>query len=173
MVSVPLNRVMMMNGQGQVFESYITGEDTFYHVFGASWYAQAFTPAVGHTISRMRLRASKDGAPGLITVSIRASTGSVPTGSDLAVATIDGDAKLKTAKEWHELDFVTPLLLVVSTQMWFIYRAAGADTDNDMQLALDASSPTYAGGTAAVSSDSGAGWAATVTDDILFEDIVL
>lgn len=173
MVSIPMNAPMMMNAQGKVFESYIAGEDTFYHVFGASWYAQGFTPAVGHTISRVRLRMSKDGAPGTVTVSIRASTGSVPTGADLAVGTIDGDAKLKTAKEWHEIDFTTPFVLVVSTQYWIVVRSAGADTDNDVQLALDATSPTYAGGTAAVSSDSGVGWGATATDDILFEDIVL
>lgn len=162
----------MMNGQGKVFESYKTGEDTFYHVFGASWYAQGFTPAVGHTIGRVRLRLSREGSPGTFTVSIRASTGSVPTGADLAIGTIDGDA-LDAAKTWKEIDFVTPLLLVVSTQMWIVVRSAGADSDNDVQVGLDATSPTYAGGTAAVSSDSGSAWGATATDDILFEDIVL
>lgn len=162
----------LMNGQGKVFESYKIGEDSFYHVFGASWYAQGFTPAVGHTIGRVRLRLSREGSPGVFTVSIRASTGSVPTGADLAIGTINGDA-LPTTKTWKEVDFTTPVVLVVSTQYWIVVRSAGADTDNDVQVGVDVTSPTYAGGTAAVSSDSGVGWGATATDDILFEDIVL
>lgn len=74
--------------------------------------AQTFTPQQPQTIASITLPLRRDGTPGTITISIRATDADGhPTGPDLTLGTIDGDT-LPTAHpgEWRFFD-LTPLLL--------------------------------------------------------------
>lgn len=171
MVSVPLNKITtMMPAGGKVFESYEVGDDTFENVFGSDWYAQTFTPAVTHTVDKVWLLLSREGSPGTITVSIRATTGLKPSGSDLAVATRDGDLITTGTPQWYEFNLSTGVVVAAATTFAIVVRTAGADTDNDVQWRTDAGGGYANVGNNNESTDSGAAWTTFGPQDHMFKE---
>lgn len=163
---------MLSKGEGKIDQSYIVNDDSFLHVFGASWHAQSFTPDANHNLTTVRLLLGKEGSPGLMSVSIRAEGSSKPTGADLALAaTRDLDLlNIATIPAWIDFDMTT-VAVVASTKYWIIVRTAGADTDNDGQWRTDITSPAYAGGGGSLSADSGASWTTEdTTVDHMFKE---
>ena len=75
------------------------------------WVAQTFTAGSNYTIGSVKLKIGAQGySPGIVTVSIRNTTGSAPdlvpvTGTDLCVGTINAD---ELSMGWHEITFSTP-----------------------------------------------------------------
>ena len=61
--------------------------------YDINWYAQTFTPQTTHSISSVILALARQPGdlPGIVTVSIRATTGGKPSGDDLCVGTTTGN----------------------------------------------------------------------------------
>jgi hypothetical protein len=137
----------------------------------ATWLGQTFTPAVtGQVVSvdmnLFSLNCSAVSMPD-ITVSIRNASGNLPTGADLATATIAGFCN--GGGGYFSGTFATPLTLTAGTQYALVWRAASAiptgtpipgyfGTVSAATGATALQNP-YAGGRRASSSNSGSTWA--------------
>ncbi len=143
--------------------------------FSANWDAMTFTPSISHTITSVRLYMRRDGSPGTMTVSIRATSGGEPTGSDLDGITGTTNANTLPAypagREWREVTLGVGIALTAGIKYAIVIRCAGNSSSNQTRWGTDNSSPTYAGGEHYNSADSGSTWNPTGThSDDLFEE---
>ncbi len=157
-----------------LYENYITGDTSSGTMYGENWESQTFTPSVNHIVTSVKLMMHKDpgagASPGNITVSIRATSSSLPTGLDLASGTTDGDTLTDdNAGEWREITFSAGALLLASTEYAIVVRVTGGDGSNYVNWRYDGTSPTYTDGQRAYSSNSGSGWTGVSDDDHMFE----
>ena len=146
---------------------------TGFGISATSWAGQTFTPTVTGQLKRVDVElfcASCTANSPNITVSVRATTGTtpVPTGADLATATIpgfnDGAAGgLKTAV------FASPVTLTAGTRYAFVFRLAStfsagtvAYTCSCQTTGFSNTNP-YANGQRVTSSTSGSSWTADTT----------
>jgi len=160
-----------------MFEHYNTGDDNYCTIYGSRWCAQTFTPSVAHTITSVKLmlyRGGTVGTPGIVTVSIRATSGGDPTGSDLCSGTTNGDTLTNISPgEWREITFTSSYSLSAGTQYAIVVRATSGDPTNSfIRWRQDGSSATYAGGTLAFSNDDGTNWDSSSypNNDLMFEE---
>jgi hypothetical protein len=154
-----------------IYESYNTGDDGDGSIYGSIWRAQTFTPSAAHTITSVKLLLYREGTPGTITVSIRATSGGQPTGPDLCSGTTNGNT-LPTGSpyEWREVTFTSGYDLSAGTQYAIVARATGGDSSNRGRWRWDSSSPTYAGGNLLRSDDDGLTWTSLSGWDLMFEE---
>jgi len=137
-----------------------------------SWAAQTFTPAVSGTLTRLDLNlfcASCSGANPNVTVSIRNTSGGLPTGADLASATIAGFSS--GAGIWYSATFGTPPSLTAGTTYACVFRLVSA-RGTGTQAYTTSSSNVYSGGQRCTSSNSGSTWTADSTRDLGFLEYV-
>jgi len=151
-------------------EYYNTGDDGSDRAYGVVWLAQTFTVgASGHTVTSVKLKLYRLASPGLVTVSIRATDGTHPTGSDLASGTIDGNTlTTDIAGAWYEIA-LTAYPLSANTNYAIVVRDPSGSTSNKLYWRWDFSSPTYAGGNVENSADSGGTWTSYTSWDYMFE----
>lgn len=152
-----------------LFEYYIAGDGTAYYFFGSRWGAQTFTPSTAHTITSVKIKLYRDGLPGTITVSIRATDGSGhPTGEDLCSGTTNGDTLTTDfAGEWREITLGAGYNLSPDVKYAIVVRAPSGNLG---AWRFDISSSTYTGGCYESSDDSGESWTPVVTSDFMFEE---
>jgi hypothetical protein len=134
--------------------------------YGTRWLGMPFLPVSLHTITAIRLPLYRVGSPGTVTVSIRATAGGLPTGSDLTSGTTAGNS-LSTSypadNTYTEIS-VTPYQIASPGQLLeVIVRATSGDASNYVNWCKASGSP-YVWSTAQYSSDSGANWSATTGD---------
>jgi hypothetical protein len=164
--------VTLVNGTG------IDQQNTNVNPFGfsfsnTSWAGQTFTPAVSGMLTKVDLElfcytcfaASPD-----ITISIRATTGAtpVPTGADLATATLPGFND-NAAGGYKTVTFSSPATLTAGTRYAVVFRANAAFPLGI--LAYTCSCPgggltdfnPYANGQRVTSTNSGSSWTADTT----------
>jgi hypothetical protein len=155
----------------RLIDSYITGNAAPpYGCRGAIWGCQTFTPPITFTITSVKLLLWKLLSPGTFTVSIRATSSSLPTGADLCSGTTDGNTlPTGTPFEWREITFGAGVKLTGGVQYAIVGRALTGDTLNRVNWEIDESSATYAGGDETFSEDSGASWTAEEGIDLMFE----
>ncbi|GEM_PF-282338 len=152
-------------------EYYNTGDDTAHSFYGVYWDAQTFTPQVTHQIASVKLLLYRTGNPGTVTVSIRATSGGLPTGADLASGTTNGNTLPDTSPgEWHTITFTTPITLTAGTMYAIVVRVPSGSTTNRLHWRFDSTSATYPRGTKCRSSDSGSSWTSDTTHDFMFEE---
>ncbi len=145
---------------------YNTGDNDFRQFFGAIWNGQTFTASSNYSLNAIKILVYRVFTPDTITVSIRATSGNLPTGSDLATETFDGDGLTSdSAGEWKEVVFEPELELTSGVKYALIVRAV----DASFRWRVDDSAPTYTGGTRVSSLDSGSSWDTTFADDFMFE----
>ena len=141
---------------GTNFEYYDTGDDQAYTAYGINWIGQNIQLQTYRAwrLTSIYLLLYKTGNPGLITVSIRKSTG---VQTDLVSATSNGDTLPPGAPyEWRQFVLNYPL---DAAQSYFIcVRALAGDASNKVHWRYDSSGATYAGGAAYYSINSGVGW---------------
>jgi len=141
---------------------YESSDSTDYQVqsAGALWHAQAFTPSITHTISKVSLKLYRVGSPGTITVSIRTASNGLPTGGDLCSGTTNGDTlTTDIGGEWGTINFSSGYELSASTQYAIVLRAPSGTLNTDTAYWKDDSyGNPYASGTGSVSQDSGDSW---------------
>jgi len=132
-----------------------------------TWLAQTFTASSTGPVTRIDLNlfslsCSSVTMPNL-TVSIRSASGDLPTGADLATATIPGFCN--GAGGWFTATLSTPVTITAGTQYSIVWHAAasiptGAGYYGTVSAGTGATSVQnpYAGGRRASSSNSGSTW---------------
>jgi hypothetical protein len=122
-----------------------------------AWYSETWTTLSAYTIGSVKLKLFRDvGVTGTITVSIRATSGNLPTGADLASGTFDISSLLEGAPgDYVEISFDTPAALSASTVYAIVIRD---DTSNNTYIRATTGN-AYAGGRACISANSGSSWA--------------
>ena len=162
---------MYWHDSDTLYERYTSGEDGGTGANADIWEAQTFT--IGntgtdeeHTVTYVNLRVYKEGSPGTVTVSIRATAGGAPTGSDLCSV----GQSVPYGTNWVTFTFASPTLLSASTKYAIVTRAPDGDGSNYVSWREDRTSPTYTGGSSFESSDSGSSWSAQATKDFLFQE---
>jgi hypothetical protein len=155
-----------------LYEYYNTDYDDNTNFYGATWWAQTFTPSTAHKITSVKLQLYRTGSPGTITVSIRATDGSGhPTGSDLCSGTINGNSLTSSYPgEWYEITLGSGYDLSASTKYAIVVRAPSGNGSNKLCWLRQMSSPTYAGGNQEISTNSGSSWTTYTQYDLMFEE---
>lgn len=155
-----------------LYEYYNTGDDGYGNLYDERRYAQTFTPSIAHEITSVKLLLFRDGSPGTITVSIRATDVSGhPTGSDLCSGTIDGNTlTTDTDGLWYEITLGAGFNLNADTKYAIVMKAASTTPSHMLCPRRDESSPTYERGNYDYSSDSGSTWTADTERDFMFEE---
>lgn len=154
----------------KLYERYNTGDNATTTVYGANWVSQTFTPGTAHKVAQFRLKLIAVGNCGTITVSLQATSGGFPDGTDLITKTVaQGDLPTGDA-DWVDVDFAT--FQRVDNELYaIVIRALTGDAGNYLGVRYD-SSASYSGGGLLTSSDSGGSWLADIPSvkDIMFED---
>ncbi len=148
------------------YENYIAGEDNEKACTSTAWEAQTFTPATTHNIRSVWLKL-RGPAVGTVTLSVRATTAGLPSGADLATATLVGVVADTTAR-WYQFVFAAPTTLTAAAVYALVLRnTSGTGT---LLWRDDATAPAYAGGQRCFSTNSGVAWTADATIDFMFEE---
>ncbi|GAH98076.1 unnamed protein product, partial [marine sediment metagenome] len=154
------------------YEYYNTGDVGGDGCWDIKWVAQTFTPSIAHKITSVKLKLSKWGSPGIITVSIRATNGSGhPNGADLCSGTTNGNT-LPTGEpsEWREITLGAGYDLSADTKYAIVVRALTGDGANFPIWRVDNAAPTYTGGCWERSVNSGGTWISNAGIDFMFEE---
>lgn len=154
------------------YEYYITGDDDGWSQRAERWEAQTFTPSTAHKITSVKLKLYREGSPGTLTVSIRATDGSGhPTGGDLCSGTTNGNT-LPTALpyEWREITLGAGYNLSAGIKYAIVLRAPDGDLSNYSVWRGDKTNPTYWNGCREHSIDSGSSWTTYDDIDFMFEE---
>jgi hypothetical protein len=138
----------------------------YYAAYGSLWYGQTFTPSVTHTIFAVKILISKWNPPGIITLSIRATSAGLPTGADLCIATTDGNTL--SGNEWRIFYLVSPIRLSAGTQYALVVRVPTGSWS--YWVAWNYTGNSYANGEVVSSTDSGATWSGDPSHDFYFEE---
>ena len=143
-----------------------------------AWVAQTFTAGASGQLISADVYMFCSGCSGTnpnITLSVRASTGTgstgLPTGSDIASATIAGFND-SAAGGYHSVTFASPPTLTAGTQYALVLRATASRTGvyaYTVSNTATGSTNPYSGGRRSTSSNSGSSWTnATPNDSIDF-----
>ena len=144
----------------QLYEYQNTKYDDANTMYGIYWVGQTFTVGgTAHTVTSVKIKACRYGNPGTLTLSIRATSGSLPTGGDLTSGTIDANTfTTDTAGAWYEIT-VTLYLLSASIMYAIVCRCSSGNGTNYSQWRLGTGAGTYPNGASVSSSNSGSSWA--------------
>lgn len=150
----------------ELFENYNVTPTDNVSIFTNNWHSQGFTAIASHTITSVKILAYRIGNAGTLTLSIRATSSDVPTGSDLVTGTLDvSGITTDTAGEWIEVTFSTPLQLTKGTVYQIVCSGNGADTSNRLVWNIEYPTGSYAGGKAGTSSN-GSTWVSRAWDNM-------
>jgi hypothetical protein len=148
------------------YANYIAGEDGDKTCTATAWEAQTFTPATTHNIRAVWLKLV-GAAVGTVTLSVRATAAGLPTGADLATATLVGVIADPSAR-WYKFTFAAPTTLTAAVVYALVLRnTSGTGT---LKWRADLTAPAYAGGQRCFSTNSGVNWTADATADFMFEE---
>ena len=148
-----------------------TSADSESQVYAANWLAQTFTPSVSGYISSVIVKGHKVLAPaGNANVTIRATSGSKPTGSDLASASVLASTFSAGAYPGAEntFTFASPYYVSSGTEYSFTFSVPSGNASNYVQIIYDSTNP-YASGQKCVSINSGSTWTTPDTTDLYFK----
>jgi hypothetical protein len=133
-----------------------------------NWAAQTFQPAVTGQLARVDLDLFCSGCTGTfpnLTVSIRATAGDVPTGADLATATIPGFNS--GAGGFFAANFASPVTLTSGTRYAVLVRPV-SNPSAGIYAYVTSAADVYANGRRATSANSGGTWTGDSTRDLGF-----
>jgi hypothetical protein len=145
--------------------------NTGYLFTATSWAGQTFTPSVSGTVAKAEIQlfcAACSGTTPNITVSLRATSGGLPTGGDLATATITGFNN--AAGAYYTATFATPPAVTAFTRYALIFRPVSNPSAGGYYYPFSPSS-VYANGDNVYDpgTSSGVNWAADTTADVGFK----
>jgi hypothetical protein len=135
-----------------------------------NWTGQTFIPAVTGLLARVDIPLFCNGCTGTtpnLTLSVRNTSGGLPTGADLASATIPGFSNGSATTNLSVI-FGSPATLTSGTQYALILRPT-ANPSVGGYFWIRSSPSTYANGSRVTSADSGATWTADTTRDFNFK----
>jgi len=146
-----------------------TGDDNYAGAFGTSWITQTFTTNSAYTITETHAKLYREGSPGTCNLNIYATTSDHPTGSAIASGSFNGNAlTTNTAGEWITVTY-TGTALTSTTKYAIVLNCPDGTNPNRVNWRMDASSPSYSGGSYGASADSGANWSMNTSYDHMFE----
>ena len=151
------------------FEFWETGENFGFTMEGNRQVAQSFTPAIGHTITSVKLKLFRNGTPVTnFLVRIYAASAGKPTGAPLTSGSVDATGFLTSPGQLEEI-IVTPVPLSAGVQYVIVgdYPIDGGIT---IGWRGTFTSANYAGGSEMESSDYGVTWTVQPTQDTMFEE---
>ncbi len=151
---------------------YIGGDNSDNSTFDNNWFAQTFTPTITESINGVWLKGYRVGDPNDITVAVRATVGSLPTGADLVSGSINGSVfTADTDGDWYQWTFSEDQIVVSGTEYSLVVRASTGDATNYFAWRKNTAG-TYADGQMAYSINSGVAWTANVSEDFIFQTTV-
>jgi hypothetical protein len=136
-----------------------------------NWTGQTFIPAVTGTLVKADVQLFCNGCgatPPNLTLSVRSTSSGLPTGADLATATIPGSAFASGATTLFTASFGSPATLTSGTQYALILHPVSAPAGSGY-FWIRSSPSTYANGSRVLSADSGSTWSADSTRDFNFK----
>jgi hypothetical protein len=149
---------------------YQTGSSTAWdYMSNRYWRSQGFTPAFTHILKAVKLkmyRAATGVMSDTVTVSVRATSGGLPTGSDLVVMTMPLNALTTNTAG---VDYICGLGDGLLVTAGVVYCILVRTTYTSASIYVRAGGAVYAGGTKAWSQDYGATYTA-LTGDKYFEE---
>lgn len=136
-----------------------------------AWGGQTFTPSVTGLVTRVDVNLFCSGCTGTVsnlTLSIRAASGGLPTGADLASGTVAGFSS--GASVYYVANLATPIVLNAGTQYVFVIRPTANPVPGIYALTRSGTSSegadVYAGGTRLAGASSGTVWSIPLTGGI-------
>lgn len=158
-------------GEGLLVDYYKIGDDSGVGFYSSKWKAQTFTASEGYAIEGVGLKLYRQGSPGTLTISIRATdVNDKPTGPDLASVSMNPSTiTTSSIGEWLEFVFSSSYALQNGTRYAIVLRTATGDISNRVFARADISSPEYTEGESATSVDSGGSWILVSSVDLMFE----
>ncbi len=136
-----------------------------------TWGGQTFTPAVTGQLTRIDVNLFCSGCTGTtpnLTLSIRATSGGLPTGADIASATITGFNS--GASAFYTANFGSPPTLTAGTQYALVIRPTANPSPGTYALTRSGTSTAgadvYAGGTRVSGATSGTVWSIPLTGGV-------
>ena len=139
-----------------------------------NWTGQTFIAGVSGSLVKadFTLFCSGCGAtPPDLTLSLRATSGGLPTGADLATASVPGSTFGSGASVTYAATFAAPASVTAGTQYALVLRPVSAPAGSGY-FWIRSSPSTYANGSRVLSADSGATWSADTTRDFNFHTFV-
>jgi hypothetical protein len=136
-----------------------------------AWTGQTFIPSFTGAASQAEIQLFCSGCgatPPNLTLSIRATSGGLPTGADLASATVPGSTFAAGTIASYTATFGAPPTLTGGTQYALILRPVSAPAGSGY-FWIRASPSSYANGQRVLSPDSGGSWSADSTRDYNFK----
>jgi uncharacterized repeat protein (TIGR01451 family) len=136
-----------------------------------NWTGQTFIAGVTGLLVKadIQLFCSGCGAtPPNLTLSVRATSAGLPTGADLASATIPGASFASGAIVLFTATFGAPIALTSGTQYALVLRPVSVPAGSGY-FWIRSSPSTYASGSRVLSADSGGTWSADTTRDYNFK----
>jgi large repetitive protein len=136
-----------------------------------TWGGQTFTPSVSGQLTKASLHLFASGATGTtpnLTLSLRATSGGLPIGADLASTTITGFNNGADAK--YTATFSSPATVTAGTQYALIIRPTANPSPGTYALTRSgtstAGSDVYSGGTRVSGATSGTVWSIPLTGGV-------
>jgi len=128
------------------------------------WNAQTFTPSMSGPLTRVDLALYCylcTSTPPTVSVSIRATSGGLPTGGDLATSFVT--IAIGGSSTWYTANFPTPTTVSAGTKYAIVVRALSAFTAGQLAFSnsaksLTASDDLYTSGQLLFSTNSGGAW---------------
>jgi len=155
-----------------LYEHLNVGDDISTYSFPPYHRAQTFTPQTDHKISKVRLKLwRKNSPPSPAVVSIKATSGGVPTGSDLCSGGLNVNSlptSVGTAI-WVEISFDSGCDLLADVKYAICLINSGGDSSNKIGWKADGSSPPYTRGSS-WEGTGGGGWREASGIDQMFEE---
>lgn len=161
------HKITIASTPSGVTDFYEIGADNSISVYSNNWGVQTFTPTMTYQVSSVSLYSLAQGSPGTATLSIRFSSGGLPTGSDL-ISKNENASLWAGSYSWNTFTFSSSITLAAGTQYAIIIKVPSGNASNDVQVRSDASSPNYTGGTAVRSTNGGTSWTAYPDTDCYF-----
>lgn len=151
-----------------VQDFYMSDDDGDRDAHGNNWFAQTFTPTANYSINGVYLKMLRVGAPGDLTVSIRATAAGLPAAGDVVSGTLSTtDFTTDADGDWYFVSFTADTALTSGTTYAIICRALAGNAANYVGWRSN-SAGTYAGGQACSSINAGVAWAAIAAEDFMF-----
>jgi hypothetical protein len=136
-----------------------------------TWGGQTFTPSVTGTLTRVDINLFCVGCTGTtpdLTLSLRATSGGLPTGADIASATISGFNN--GAAVFYSATFGSPPTVTAGTQYALVIRPTANPSPGTYALTRSGTATTgsdvYAGGTRVTGATSGTVWSILLTGGV-------
>jgi hypothetical protein len=131
-------------------------------VYGANWYGQTFQYSEKFNLTQVSLYLHKIGSPaGDFIVSIRQTSGGLPTGSDLVSASMTASS-ISTSYTWY--NFTMNIVLNASSLYAIVVRCPNGENTNFIGWYYAMATNPYANGTQVISLDGGSSWSANSND---------